>query len=433
MRSNYKRLGDFIEEINIRNRDLEVDLLLGVSIRKVLMPSIANTIGSDMSKYKIISKNQFAYGPITSRNGDKISIALLQGYEKALLSQAYKVFQIIDSTQLLPEYLMMWFRRPEFDRYARYMSHGSTREAFDWQELCEVELPVPSLEKQQEIVADYNTVQDRIRINEQLNTALEETAQALYKHWFVDFEFPTSAAQAAQIGNLSLERQPYKTSGGAMVFNEELDLEIPLGGWEVRSLEDLTINITDGKHGNCINQAESGFYFVSVKDINNGWIYYDEARQITEDDFQETHRRTSLETDDILITNSGTIGKMVLVRDLFETKRTTFQKSVAIIKPNQEKANSIFLFSQLKNDIKRIREMAGGSTQSNLLLGDLRELQVMICEKELMQSYVKIVLPLFDKITNSHLQIKELNKLSEFLLSKMATVVDGEKLKQPVV
>ncbi|MEQ8238899.1 MAG: DUF559 domain-containing protein [Cyclobacteriaceae bacterium] len=192
MRSNYKRLESYIRPIDIRNTELEVDLLLGVSIKKILMPSIANTIGTDMSKYKIIRKMQFAYGPVTSRNGDKISVALLEDHEAAILSQAYVVFEVIDHNELDPEYLMMWFRRPEFDRYARFKSHGSARETFDWEEMCETELPIPSIEKQRAIVKEYNTVVNRIKLNEQLNQKLEETAQALYKHWFVDFEFPHS-------------------------------------------------------------------------------------------------------------------------------------------------------------------------------------------------------------------------------------------------
>lgn len=183
MTSSYKRLGDYIQEVNIRNKDLKQYPLLGVSIKKEMMTSIANTVGTDMSTYKIIKKNQFAYGPVTSRNGDKISIAL-SNEEQALLSQAYVVFET--NNLLLPEYLMMWFRRPEFDRYARYKSHGSAREIFDWQEMSEVILPIPSLEKQQEIVNEYHTIQNRINLNNQLIAKLEETAQTIYKQWFVD-------------------------------------------------------------------------------------------------------------------------------------------------------------------------------------------------------------------------------------------------------
>ncbi len=151
MRTNcYKRLGDYIREVDVRNRDLSVTTLLGVSISKEFIPSIANTIGTDMSIYKIVRKGQFAYGPVTSRNGDKVSIALLANEDNAIISQAYTVFEVKDTNELLPEYLMMWFRRPEFDRYARFHSHGSAREIFDWSEMCDVMLPIPSIERQRD-------------------------------------------------------------------------------------------------------------------------------------------------------------------------------------------------------------------------------------------------------------------------------------------
>ena len=116
----YKRLGNFIREVNVRNRELKVTNLLGVSVSKEFMPSIANTIGTDMTTYKIVERGQFVYISDTSRRGDKIAIALLDAYDDAIISQAYTVFEVIDHKQLLPEYLMMWFRRPEFDRYARF-------------------------------------------------------------------------------------------------------------------------------------------------------------------------------------------------------------------------------------------------------------------------------------------------------------------------
>ena len=183
---DYKRLGDYIREVNVRNRELRVTNLLGLSIEKKFIPSIANTIGTDMSAYKIVQPSQFAYVPVTSRNGEKITVALYDGEESAIISQAYTIFEIVDQDVLLPEYLMMWFRRPEFDRYARFHSHGSAREVFDWDELCNVQLPVPSIERQREIVAEYETLACRIRLNEQMMAKLEETAQALYRKMFVD-------------------------------------------------------------------------------------------------------------------------------------------------------------------------------------------------------------------------------------------------------
>ncbi len=186
MRSSYKRLGDYIREVDVRNRDLSIATLLGVSISKEFIPSIANTIGTDMSTYKVVRKGQFAYGPVTSRNGDKVSIALLSKENSAIISQAYTVFEVKNTEELLPEYLMMWFRRPEFDRYARFHSHGSAREVFDWSEMCDVMLPIPSIERQREIVAEYETLSKRIRLNNQMISTLEATAQTLYHKMFVD-------------------------------------------------------------------------------------------------------------------------------------------------------------------------------------------------------------------------------------------------------
>ncbi len=192
-KAEYKRLGDYIREVNVRNRELKVTNLLGVSISKEFIPSIANTIGTDMSAYKVIERGQFAYGPVTSRNGDKVSIALLDGYDDAIISQAYTVFEVVpvetphcDVSTLLPKYLMMWFRRPEFDRYARFHSHGSAREIFDWDELCDVQLPIPSITRQREIVSEYETLTNRIRLNNQMIQHLEATAQTLYRKTFVD-------------------------------------------------------------------------------------------------------------------------------------------------------------------------------------------------------------------------------------------------------
>ncbi|ALM71843.1 restriction endonuclease subunit S [Vibrio vulnificus] len=244
MRSNYKKLGQFIKEVSVKNKDLSVELLLGVSITKQFIPSIANTVGTDMSKYKVVEHHQFAYGPVTSRNGEKISVALLSE-EKCIVSTSYTVFEIVDTELLDPEYLMMWFRRSEFDRYARYMSHGTVRELFGWQEMCDVELPVPSIEKQREIVREYNVVNDRIALNEQLTQKLEDTAQAIYKQWFVDFEFPISKEYAESIGKPELEGKPYKYSGGEMEYCEVFESEMP-SIWQQGTLEQL-VQFSNGK------------------------------------------------------------------------------------------------------------------------------------------------------------------------------------------
>ena len=180
--SNYEPLRKYIRPVDQRNRDLQIEKLLGVSINKTFIPSIANTVGTDFKSYKIVRKGQSAYGPVTSRNGDKISIALLNE-DDCIISSSYSVFEVTDKEKLDPEYLMLWFSRPEFDRYARYMSHGSVREIFDWDELCKVELPVPNIERQREIVKAYNVITERIRLKQKINDNLDKQLRAYFKEF----------------------------------------------------------------------------------------------------------------------------------------------------------------------------------------------------------------------------------------------------------
>jgi type I restriction enzyme, S subunit len=186
MRSNYRPIGEFIRLIDQRNKDLKIKTLLGLSIDKVFIASVANIIGADMANYKVIRKGQFACSLMQVRRDKKMPVALLNKIDEAIISQAYPVFEIIDKKQLLPEYLMMWMTRSEFDRHACFLAVGGVRGSLEWEDFCDMELPVPSPEKQREIVREYNVISDRIKLNENLNQRLEETAQAIYKHWFVE-------------------------------------------------------------------------------------------------------------------------------------------------------------------------------------------------------------------------------------------------------
>ena len=185
MVSMNKKLGDYIRLVDVRNKDLSITKLLGVSNEKYFMPSIANIVGTDLSSYKVVKYNQFAYGPVTSRNGDKISIALLKE-DECIVSSSYVVFEIVNEELLNPDYLMMWFKRPEFDRYCRFISHGSVRELFPWEKMCDVELPIPSLEKQLSIISDYQTIVDRIAIKEEINNNLFKQLSAKFNLMFGD-------------------------------------------------------------------------------------------------------------------------------------------------------------------------------------------------------------------------------------------------------
>ena len=155
-------------------------------------------------------------------------------------------------------------------------------------------------------------------------------------------------------------------------------------------LEDICLQITDGKHGDCENQENSGYYFVSVKDIDDGVINYSNARQITKFDFEDTDKRTKLENEDILITNSGTIGKFVFVNSPL-SRKTTFQKSVAIIKPNKNKIIPKFLYYYLISEKRRLVEYAGGTTQKNLLLRDIRNFEVEIPDETHQKKIIEIL------------------------------------------
>ena len=180
MKEGYRFLGEYIRQVDIRNKEGKKENLLGVSVQKQFIQSIANTVGTDFTKYKVVKKGQFTYIPDTSRRGDKIAIALLEDYEEGLVSNVYTVFEVIDTEKLLPEYLMLWFSRPEFDRYARFKSHGSVREVMDWEEMCKVELPVPDIEKQRKIVKAYKTITDRIALKQKINDNLAATIQTIF-------------------------------------------------------------------------------------------------------------------------------------------------------------------------------------------------------------------------------------------------------------
>ena len=186
MTDSYKRLGDYIREVDVRNRDLEVTKLMGINIGKYFMPSVANVIGTDLSNYKIVGKGQFACNLMHVGRDEKIPIALLDTNERIIVSPAYWVFEVSNTTQLLPDYLMLWFRRNEFDRNAWFYTDSDVRGGMSKEALMDMTLPIPPIEQQQKIVAEYEAITRRIRLNEQIIVKLEETAQALYRKMFVD-------------------------------------------------------------------------------------------------------------------------------------------------------------------------------------------------------------------------------------------------------
>jgi type I restriction enzyme, S subunit len=380
MKSNYKPLGKYIQPVVGRNNDLGNLPLMGLSIQKKFIPSIANTIGTDMSTYRIIERNQFAYGPVTSRNGDKITIAHFSDFDKALISQAYTPFEVIDHNELDPEYLMMWFRRPEFDRYARFMSHGSAREIFDWDEMRNTLLPIPSITKQREIVKEYNVIQNRIALNQQLIQNLEATAQVIYREWFVEFEF------------LDENGKPYKSSGGEMVESELGNIP---QGWKEGTLFDL-IELQRGFDLPTQNRKEGKFPIFASTGTN------------------EKHSDFKVKAPGIVTGRSGSLGEVFYVdEDFWPLNTTLWVKHFKIATP-------IFAFYVLKGI--NIIDYNSGSAVPTLNRNDIHRHQLIVPEKTLVEKFEKIQQPFFKHVKFLNQENQKLTELKELLLSKLATV-----------
>lgn len=173
-------LGEYIEQSDERNTDLKIENLIGISVNKIFIETKSQKERLDLSNYKVVRPREFGYVSVTSRNGEKISIALLKG-NAGLLSSTYTVYRVKDVSVLLPEYLFLWFSRPEFDRYARFHSWGSARETFDWADMCNVKLPIPNINIQEAIVTIYHTLETRKRINEQLKNTIKPLSTVLMR------------------------------------------------------------------------------------------------------------------------------------------------------------------------------------------------------------------------------------------------------------
>lgn len=394
MKSNYKKLGPYIREIVDKNSQLAITKLLGVSITKQFIVSIANTIGTDMTTYKIVRTNQFAYGPVTSRNGDKISVALLQE-EDCIISTSYTVFEIIDHNKLDPEYLMMWFRRSEFDRYARYKSHGSVREIFDWQEMCNVELPIPSIEKQKEIVREYNTIVERIKLNEQLCQKLEETAQALYKQWFVDFEFPISKEYAESMGKPELEGKPYQSSGGEMVYCKRLDNKIPTLFIEKSLGSLMTIN-----YGKALPEE---------KRVNGTIPVYSSAG------FLGYHDYCLCDTSSVVIGRKGSIGKVYFV------STPSFCIDTAYFISNKDTALPLVYVYILMNNLN-LSSMNEDSAVPGLNRNSIYEKIIALPSEEYLKLFENNIMKLLNSFFGKNKSEFIYDTLKNIILKKMSAV-----------
>lgn len=238
----YKRLGDYIREVNVRNRDEKITKLVGLTIDKAFIPSVANVIGTDLSTYKVIRREQFACSLMQVSRDGKMPVAMFEE-DEAIMSPAYPMFEVVDKMELLPKYLMMWFSRSEFDREASYYAVGGVRGSLTWEDFCNMELPMPSINRQREIVEEYETLSRRIRLNVQMIQKLEATAQALYRKMFVDGIDKENLPEGWRMGTLT-EIAKYLNGIACQKYETQDDTFLPV------------LKIRELSQGHCDNSSD---------------------------------------------------------------------------------------------------------------------------------------------------------------------------------
>lgn len=376
MKSNYKRLGDYIQTVKEKNSDLKASKLLGINIDKFFMPSVANVIGTDMSNYKIVKKGQFACNRMHVGRDYRIPIALSKEEIPFMVSPAYDVFEIIDTDVLLPEYLMMWFSRKEFDRNTWFHTDADVRGGLPWSAFCDLELPIPSIEKQQEIVREYNTIQNRIALNNQLISKLEETAQAIYNK----------------------------------VIKENKCEEYLLK--DLCSFQEGYVNPSQ----EYANYFDGDIKWLRANDVNGGFIL-NTSRTLTEEGFNSAGSSALLfKPQTIVITKSGTIGRLGILCDYMCGNR-----AVINIKPKED-YNLSLIFFFLKSKYNELVDMAVGSAQANLYVPILASMKINLPDKKDLTHFYLASNSILELLKLKTIENQKLEELKDLLLAKMTRV-----------
>ena len=361
--TTYKRLGDYIREVNVRNRELKVTKLVGLTIDKAFIPSVANVIGTDLSNYKVIQREQFACSLMQVSRDGKMPVAMFEE-DEAIMSPAYPMFEVIDKTVLMPQYLMMWFSRSEFDREASYYAVGGVRGSLTWEDFCNMRLPIPSITRQSEIVSEYETLTNRIRLNNQMIQHLEATAQALYRKTFVD--------------NIDKENLPE--------------------GWRMGTLGEVANIKAGGDKPADFSEVQTEYYNVPVyaNGIDNKGIFGFTTKPV-------------ITTKSITISARGTIGYCFLRKRPF----VPIVRLIVVI-PHDEDVTQ-YLFYYLNNsNIK-----GSGSVQSQLTVPDMESKNIIIPPVPLIQEFNKQVEIIDNSISFCEKENEKLIELQSLLLAKM--------------
>mgnify|MGYP001029797129 FL=1 len=389
MKEGYRLLGDFIRQVDVRNTDGKEENLFGVSVQKMFIPSIANTIGTDFTKYKVVKRGQFTYIPDTSRRGDKIGIALLMDYDEGLVSNIYTVFEVKDENELLPEYLMLWFSRPEFDRYARFKSHGSVREIMDWDEMCKVELPVPSIDKQRSIVKAYQTITERIELKRRINDNLEATIQAAFDKAFHD-------------AGVSLPETIIKQN------------KVPQG-WTDATVGDFA-SVQTGPFGSQLHNedyVESGTPIITVEHMDGKYIAHRNLPLVSQNDVDRL-RKYDLHTGDIVFSRVGSVDRAVMVSQ--HEDGWLFSGRCLRVRPYDPNTGSFFLWWFNQPVIRQlVTASAVGATMPSINTSILNSIRIVFPQKDIVTQFCKMADGLIEIIATNLEEIRKLNDAREYI------------------
>lgn len=379
MKSNYKSIDELVIRIDERNTDESVNELLGVSIDKCFIKSVANTNGTDLSKYKLIRKKDFAVSLMQVSRDEKIPIAMQSEYDVAIMSPAYPIFRVKDTNAVLPEYLEMWFKRPEFDREAAFIAVGGVRGSMPWDEFAKMKLPVPPMEEQLEIVKSYKAITDRIALKQQINDNLEATLDALFCELY---------GQLSDDHSVSLDTVCSLASSKRVFADDYSDMGVPFYRGKEITLKQAGQPITEPLY---IEKE----HFASLKEKYGIPV-----------------------KGDILITVVGTIGNSYLVRD-----EEFYFKDGNIIWLKDFKGNLnyyVYDFMQTKIFKQMLDGICIGSTQTALTIVALSNLQIKIPDSSLLNEYTKQSIAVRTQIELNTDEISHLYELQSVLLAELS-------------
>ena len=380
--NEYKRLGDYIREVNVRNRDLKITKPMGINIDKHFMPSVANVIGTDLSNYKLVSKRQFACNLMHVGRDEKIPMAILGSDDPIIVSPAYFVFEVSNPDILFPEYLMMWFSRKEFDRNAWFYTDADVRGGMGKDALLDMKLPIPSIARQREIVAEYETLSKRIRLNEQMISKLEVTAQTLYRKMFVD----------------------------------GIDKENLPEGWRIGKICDFGEVVT-GKTPSSENPEDFGekMPFVTPGDFSYYKKFAIGAERMLSEIGTNRLKNKILQKGSIIVTCIGSdMGKVAIVS---ENCITNQQMNSIVVNRSEFSDYLFYVLSLMSNELKSMA--LGSSTMPMLNKSDFERIPIVIPPYELLKDFSESVNAENNMIILKTKEINILTELQSLLLARM--------------